>query len=147
MLKTTEKEFKYNQRELTRNKIIFGDTLYKDDRYQLGQYKDFVGLTLPQLEELVEKRFIDPEGTHNYSPSAQDFLNFLRRHPQFTVIGYVIGKEREDYRVSIDGIECDTSGMDDAEFINTVCEFFSCFYGRQADVVKIERDRIHVWWD
>lgn len=143
----TQEEFRYNRRELTRNKIIFGDTLYKDEDYKASQYKYFTGLDAGQIQELCYHRFADPEEYHNDGPTIRQILLFLQKTPGFTASGYVIGKERSDYRVTLAELDSgDLSQVDDERFFELVTAILQSFDCQKADI-ELSRDRITLFWD
>lgn len=91
---------KMNMNYNRRNEIMDG---LLGDSY--GGIQRFSGLTAEKLSLLVKEKFADPTETQNNSPTISDFLNFLKKNPGFTAHGYVVLPEREDYRVSIEGVE------------------------------------------
>ena len=95
----------------------------------------FEGLSAETLATLVEEGFADPDDTQNNSPSIGEFLEYMQAHPKVTAHGYIVGKERSDARVSIEGLH---SGTADAE---EQIEFLE--WNRGAD----ELNRHRSWWD
>jgi hypothetical protein len=103
-------------------------------------YGHFHNLSAAQAETLVEERFLDPEETQNASPPARTFVDFMKRFPSVTCHGYVIGPDREDYRVSVEGIASDGPISD--EMRREVRRLFGA-----ADEFVLETDRLFVWYD
>lgn len=64
----------------------------------------FESLGLDALEALFAEGFVDPLDRQNAAPTAGEFLEYLRRFPAATVHGYAVSPEREDYRVSVEGL-------------------------------------------
>jgi hypothetical protein len=121
-----------------RDEIIFGE--YKPDDYKFGGVKRFSNLSLNSLTLLVEEGFLHPEDYQNCSPYAEDFVNFLKQHPDFTAHGYSVDISREDYRVTIEGIELSgtTSRETEREFVK---------FARCADEFEVSDNGLYCWWD
>lgn len=120
-----------------RNEIIFGK---HDDEKWIGGVRHFDNLTLSQLESLIKNNFIDLEDRQNYSPTAEEFLNFMQIHPDVTVHGYAVSHDRKDYRVSIEGLS----------FRGEVCDnllFDFIHLCRLADEFVANRTELYSWWD
>ncbi len=129
---------KLNDNVERRDEILFG-TAYSADRYRLGGACHFNRLGIDRLRTLVDEEFIDLDECQNYSPSTGDFLEFMTIHPEFTAHGYAISPDRDDYRVTIEGIESDREIEDYAvleEFVD-LCRF--------ADEFCINPP--YAWWD
>ena len=120
-----------------RDTILFGE--YDPSAYKYGGIRHFEYLDYPTLQKLVDKKFIDPEGCQNYSPSTGDFLAFMEAHPEFTAHGYAIGLNRDDYRITIEGIESDEIFSD----VGTLEEFVGLC--RFADYFCLNPP--YAWWD
>jgi len=86
-----------------RDEIIFGQEI--DWEKVGGGIVKFEGLTLEKLEELLECGFAGPNDEHNLAPTTGQFIEFMRRYPQFTAHGFVTSPKREHCLVSIEGIE------------------------------------------
>lgn len=104
----------------------------------MGGVRDFTDVTLAQMEELISNNFIDLSRNHNNSPTAEQFVLFVRKHPEFTFNGYVVTPDREDCRVTITGV--DSNEKMDAD---TTKEFVKLFMN--ADTFDI--DPPTVWYD
>jgi hypothetical protein len=70
----------------------------------IGGVRSFKGLTLKALERLTRLGFANGE-PWNDCPGNTAFLEFLRKHPSWTAHGYAVSPEREDMRVSVEGLE------------------------------------------
>lgn len=110
-----------------------------------GGIKPFSGLDASGLERLIAEAFIDPAARQNHSPTAAEFLRFMRRWPQTTAHGYAVSRRREDYRVSIEGIECRLAAVPacDADRLRAEFELFC----RGADEYHATDDTLFAWWD
>ena len=98
--------YKLNEDFITRDNIIFGS--YQPNKY-IGGIRRFTA-DADTIRKLFERGFIDPEGRQNESPSAAELFAYSvisKSKCRFT--GYAVSHDREDYRVSIDGIESTVS--------------------------------------
>lgn len=122
-----------------RDEILFGEEEV-DWSKAIGGHKSFEKLTVEQLEELVEGNFINLEGKQNESPTAQQFLEFMKMFPGTTAHGYAISPHRDDYRVTIEGVE--RKGINDTE---TQLAFTRlCVYARD---IKVTSTLLYCWYD
>lgn len=122
----------------TRDKLIFGK--YEPKKYS-GGIRRFEGMTPYTLSSLLHLKFIDPECTQNYSPTVAVFHDFICKYPEYTVHGYAVELERNDYRVSIEGVE-KPEGYGSAEELE---EFTLLF--RKADEFHVGSDFMRCWFD
>lgn len=140
---TPRQRFNYNQDYQTRDTIIFGQPIDWEHENTGGLYY-FDALTVEGLQELIDRRFADPEERQNFSPTIGEFMAFSQTQKSkgfdFTFEGYVISPDREDYRVSIDGIQfrgdCSYQVIADFEAI-----------AHNADEIEIDPNLLHAWWD
>ena len=95
---------------------------------------------MDKAEALLNERFLDPEQTQNDSPPARAFVDFMMRCPGVTCHGYVIGPDREDYRVSVVGIA--SQGPMSDEMRREARRLFG-----DADEFVQEADSLYVWYD
>lgn len=119
-----------------RDNIIFGEA-------NLGCYaggvRRFTKLSLEQLQQLRQNHFISPLARQNNSPSVQEFQDFMEKYDGYTAMGYVVTPQREDCRVTLDGLEKSTPITDPVE----LSEFQQLF--RCADEIVI--NHTYVWYD
>ena len=127
------------EQEIRRDEIVFGEA--QDWTQSMGGIKCYQDLTLSELENLIKEGFADPEETQNDSPSIQEFLDFMREYPFVRAHGYVVSNERDDVRVSVEGIEADRSDV--------TPEFFRAFVQlcRYADEFDDSDAGVYAWWD
>lgn len=85
-----------------RDEIIFGTSV----RQYQGSIERFDHLTLAQLELLVAENFIDLDEGQNWSPTAGEFLDYMREYPAVMAHGYAVSIARDDYRVTLEGLQC-----------------------------------------
>lgn len=123
-----------------RNEIIFGDDDVDSNDNWLGGTRNFESLDLEQLNALIKNKFIDLEDAQNLSPTVADFLDFMKKYPAVKAHGYAVSHKRDDYRVSLEGLEFhgDVSKEMLMDFIY-VC--------RLADEFTAEDDHLYAWWD
>lgn len=119
-----------------RDEILFaGHTL----RYS-GGIERFDHLTLDRLELLVAENFIDLEGSQNCSPTAGEFLDFMRVYPMVMAHGYAVSNERSDYRVTLEGLQCPAAKVTE-ELRLAFVDLCRC-----ADDISF-RGALYAWWD
>jgi hypothetical protein len=105
-----------------------------------GGIRRFEGLTYDALHQLFNDGFVDPSETQNDSPEAQEFLSFLKGHKEnFTAHGYVVSVDREDYRLSIEGVRGEAPSKQD------IIDFISLF--KSADELDVANDYVYAWYD
>jgi hypothetical protein len=134
--------FTYNRDSQSRDRILFGIEI--DWEQQPGGIKQFEGLALDQLEQLVEGGFVNLQDRHNFAPSIAAFREFARQWTRcglrIAFEGYAVHPLRDDYRVSIDGITFQED--DSGEAIAAFREF-----ARHADELTLESGYLRAWWD
>lgn len=134
--------FAYNPDSPTRDRILFGCEI--DWERQPGGIKRFEGVSLSQLQQLVDGGFANPQERHNFAPSIAAVMEFVRTQAHcgvaFTFEGYAIPPWRDDYRVSIDGISARGDCVSE-----TIVAFREL--ARHADELTIESDYLRAWWD
>ena len=106
------------------------------ERFEIG---------LEQFDELVKLNFIDLSDNQNYSPTAEEFYEFIKKYPIVKAHGYAVSKSRADYRVSIEGLTADfnsNSGTDNSKLREDFIEL--C---KDADEFIIDDTGLYSWWD
>ena len=104
-------------------------------------YSFFSGMTPATARVLLEKGYADPEDCQNGSPSFLEMTEFCEKHPGFTMHGYVIGSDRDDARVTAEGVQ---GTAQDAEGMLDFFETFRC-----ADSCDTDRETrsCYCWYD
>lgn len=120
-----------------RDEIIFGE--YSKENYVANE-REFFDLQLSQLEKLISNNFISNVESHNESPTTSEFLEFMKLYPEYKAIGFVISDQREDYRVTITGLQKESG----AETIEELKDFVMLC--RCADVFSVE-GKMYSNWD
>lgn len=125
-----------NDNVMLRDIIIFGK--YDPDNYMGGicRFK----ISLDTLQELVDNNFIDLDECQNGSPSAQEFLTYMRKWNGYYAHGYTVDIVRDDYRITLEGIGKDTPA-DSQEELDAFMEL--C---KDADELS-HKDELYAWWD
>jgi len=130
--------FEYNMDYKLRDSMlndIYGD---REGGKSYDIYR-FDNLTAEVLQELVDLKFADPDDYQNNSPTIGEILEFLKENSGFTAQGYAVTAERDDYRISIDGI--DGSSKEDCQIQNFIDIF------RKADEFQIGDGFQYAWYD
>jgi len=120
-----------------RDIIITGEK--KSNKYDTYSFQN---MSLETLQKLFDESFIDPESSQNDSPTFESTLEFMKNHPRFTCHGYAVTIDRDDYRVSIEGVD-----LDAAATINELIDFVNEY--RFADEFNIvgKGCHCHCWFD
>jgi hypothetical protein len=123
--------FQFNKDQTRRDKIL-GITGERD-------YECFPPLSVENLGWLIDEKFADPDERQNKSPAIREFYDFMVKHPEYKAIGYAIGLKRNDYRVSIEGLE------GKAKNHQSFLEFVQEFHG--ADEFDVDDNYQRCWYD
>ena len=110
------------------------EELLKPYKTSNGEFYYFEKLPLSVLKELVNLGFADVDEQQNNAPSIGEFIEVMG--DTFTAHGYAVNHDRDDVRVSIEGLESD-KGVTFAD----VEQF------RQADEFTLEDNSFRCWWD
>lgn len=121
-----------------RDQIVFGEN-YNSEKY-MGGIRRFDYLNAEDLNKLLNLGLADPDEQQNEAPTTKEISNFLNNHQNFWAHGYVVSPERDDYRVSLEGVECG-SDYD----LSDVQDFFSLF--KYPDEVIVEKTGMYCWFD
>lgn len=131
----------------TRERMIFGEE-YKLENYgSRGTFtRRFKGMPIGTAEALIAQGFLDPEETQNDSPTVRELIDFAKDHldANFKFHGYVVGPEREDCRVSFEGIESNSDEINK----ETLMDFVKMFLVEYpADDTDVGNDHLYCWYD
>ena len=69
-----------------------------------GGVRYFTGMRPKTLRTLLEEGFADRAERQNAAPSIAELLGYMEAHSGVSAIGYAVDPERDDYRVSVDGL-------------------------------------------
>lgn len=131
----------------TREHLIFGED-YKLENY--GSHgsltRHFKDMPISTAEILIKLGFLDPEETQNESPTVREFIDFAKNHldADFNFHGYVVGPEREDCRVSFEGIESNNDEISKETLLDFVKMFLVEY---PADDTDVSDERLYCWYD
>lgn len=126
-----------NKNQDLRDQIIFKD---KSPNY-MGGVASFERLCIWDLEELIKNNFVDLDDSQNNSPTAKEFYNFVKNNGfSGDFHGYVVEKNRSDYRVTIEGIEINSEIEKD-----TLIQFANLC--RHADEFICTSTNLYCWYD
>lgn len=133
--------FEYNKNAKERDKFLFGDG-GKTERYKLGGICRIPRMAAADIKYLLEEKYADPEERQNFSPTIKEFYDFLVSHPDFYAFGYAVSPQREDYRISIEGVRCDKD-IKVSELIDFV------HFAKDADESGFDTsaNSYYAWWD
>lgn len=119
-----------------RDNIIFGEA---DLSQYFGGVRRFKQLTVEQIKQLRQQHLISSLGRQNNSPTAQEIWEFMEKYEGYVAMGYVVSPQREDCRVTLDGVE-KRSPITNPQELADFQKLFSC-----ADEIVI--NCTHVWYD
>jgi len=73
----------------------------------IGGTRHFHGAPPTVIELLIKKGYLKKSETQNESPTSEQFLRFMKRWRQYNILahGYEVSKERDDCRITIEGLE------------------------------------------
>jgi hypothetical protein len=149
--------FDFNKDEKRRDTIIFGDyhpevapINYQNFKFgpgHTGGIRRFNNMSPATLQQLVEEGFADPQECQNEGPSIYVMLQFAEKHPewQLTFEGYAVSKDRDDYRVTVDGITAHGDVCLDGGGAPSWKALIR--HHSEYDFRPTEYGGIRVWWD
>lgn len=123
--------------EKERDIIIFGK---HDRKAYIGGMRRFENLSLDALKQLVDLNYINLNEKQNKCPSVREILEFMEKYPDYTTHGYVISAKRNDYRVSLEGVEKKTPAASLEERTD-----FDKLFKNPDEVVVL--NRMYCWYD
>jgi len=136
--------------------IAFGRQIDWTAEGQLGtvffgpeKHRTFPPLPIGPVRELMEKGYLDPTSHHNAAPSAETLLTWASdihedyRAYQFEIglIGYMVGPQREDSRIELEGVSIRSAGPIPDELQAQVIREFS------PDLLTVGDFVIELRWD
>lgn len=96
-------EFIFNHDYRLRDSLLEIKVDWEDEDTH-GGISGFDSIDRELLEELLKRKFINPDFRQNQSPTIAQFLDFMRRHSAVRAFGYAVSPFRDDYRVAIEGL-------------------------------------------
>lgn len=110
-----------------------------DDKNFFGGCSRFEGMNAKTLQLLVDKGYADPEDNQNGSTTLGEYLEFMKEHPRFKAHGYIISNDREDRRITVEGLEARNVTIKE---IVAFTELDRC-----ADEFEATQKYCRSWWD
>ena len=132
----------YNPDWQFRDDVIFGiePEEKRKEAYKWGGIRHFNGLNYKSLCILIGTGFADPEERQNESPSIREIAAFMMKYPAFTAHGYTVSFDRDDYRISIEGVDGSEAELNNVQMIKDFIELFG-----NAD--ELNADNLYCWFD
>ena len=130
-------KFGLNPNVEVRDKIIFGE--HNPDAYA-GGCRFFDGLTLEALDALIRDNLIRLEERQNDGTSVRQMREFMNTFDGYKANGYAVTFDRNDYRVTLTGLDKPTQAATEGE-LAAFCELF-----QHADLFQT-RGEMHCWFD
>ena len=93
-------------------------------------YASYQGMAAETARKLIDEGFANPNDSQNEAPTFEEMTEFCEKHPQFRLLGYVIGGDRDDARVTAEGVSGLTTSME------TLTDFLMLF--RWADELTVD---------
>ena len=135
--------FNLNLDNKKRMEIITGRewTASDDKRVQKEGGIEHFGIDRTTLNELIENNFVNLDDAQNDAPTIKAFTTFCDKYPdeEFEFIGYAVNPSRNDYRISIEGLCCETYNRD------LVVDFITTF--KRADELRYDEEELYCWFD
>lgn len=109
-----------------------------------GGIRYFTGMGPKTLRNLLEEGFAEGAERHNAAPPIAELLGFMEAHPGVFAIGYAVDPERDDYRVSVEGLVLAFPYTDEQE------RSFREFCGSADELFltdSVVGHGLRAWWD
>lgn len=110
-----------------------------DAKNFFGGCARFVGMTYKTLKTLVDKGYADPADNTNGSTTLGEYLEFMKEHPRFKAHGYVISNDRDDRRITVEGLEAERVTIKEMVAFTDL--------DRMADEFEATQSYCRSWWD
>ena len=122
-----------------RDQILFGED-YDPQKY-FGGVRHFKGLAADKCKTLIDNNLLSPNDSQNDSPTAEEMYEYIRCYPECTCHGYAVSPDRNDYRISLEGVEFNGRDVE----LDMVIDFVNTF--RYADELTVDRNSLYCWYD
>ena len=132
--------------ELDRENVAERDKILNiiTDEKNFGGVHYYTGLDVESLQKLVDLHFALPNDNQNDAPTIGEFIEFMKEFPRFKAHGYAVVPERDDYRVSVEGLSFSANGGEPLTKKEMIA--FMAFNGT-ADEFRIYPDHARSWYD
>jgi hypothetical protein len=119
--------------------IIRSGAVYTGD--DTDDYAHFSEMTPETARKLIKAGYADPDESQNGAPTFEEMTVFCEQHPGFKLHGYVIGNDRNDARITAEGVQ------GTAQDIEAMFDFIETF--RCADDCDTNRETrgCYCWYD
>lgn len=141
-------EKKLTDKANERDFIIWAED-FDEDEYS-GGTRGFTHISVETAQLLIDRGYLDPEDQQNFSPTAQEIINFIRcsvNPDDWWLSGYAVSPARDDFRVTIDSFGIREGARLETEdavafvrFARFADEFCFDMEGSKAIVAE-------AWWD
>jgi len=130
------------------DRVLFKKVINWNNEYEekiIGGIKSFKGLDVVYLLDLSRRSYIELDGVYNNRPTTNEFIEFMKKHPNAKAFGYRMSPNRkdcEDNKVFIEGLYVPSEFITD-ELYNDFVEF-----SKFADEQDLDRSgNLRCWWD
>jgi hypothetical protein len=130
--------FNYNEDQDRRNEIL-SKYLKNKINYDVVYFKE---VPLDVMQKLSNENFLDPNDKQNDAPTASEFIEFAEKYPFVKFHGYIVSKDRKDYRTTIEGLEAPS--YDKKKYPDFVKDFIA--FNRLADDLEYD-NKFYSWFD
>lgn len=120
-----------------RDQIIFNGY---DKKQYMGGIRHIPRISINILNSLIKLHFIDLNECQNNSPTTEEIFEFMQKYPKYYAHGYAVDISRDDYRITLEGVEKDSPFDSDIE-----AQDFEKLFG-EADEIETN-DTIYCWFD
>lgn len=131
VVKLTEEQ--YDERDSIMNKFV-------PERYMgygwSGGIKHYENLDYDTLKYLIEKGYANKDDCQNSCPSIGTIFEVMERNPGLTAHGYFVERERDDDRISIEGVDGPCS-KEDAKIFEDADDY----------IYDYEDGELYCWYD
>ncbi len=125
--------------------ILFWNKEYDESNYNLGGIRYFDDASPSQIRHLLEAKLMNGNDKQNLAPCARAMLKFCEKHAneaEWYLHGYAVSWNREDCRVSIEGI-CTHKPVYDEKLIKE----FRKFAKYADDCTAVLGEPLYCWYD
>ena len=121
-----------------RDEIIFGN--YDESRYMLGGCVRF-DAPAEKIKQLANEGFIDPQENQNASPTTEEFINAVSGYEDWVEFeAYAISPDRDDYRITIEGVNVWIPSENREE----MCRFVEEFHNADEFSLNTDENGFHL---
>ena len=133
-------EMNLNKQKVNDRDMILFNELYDEQKYSMGGIRKIESILFEDYVDLLRVGAIDPYDRQNDAPCADEIMKFVWAHPNFYAFGYAVSPQRDDYRVSIEGVACTEEYS-----LQDVWDFFEVF--PYPDELTIQKGLLRCWYD